>query len=389
MRVLSTLVAAALVCSAPALAQVPQKPAAKAKAPTMKAPAVKAPKRPAPPTSPSTPTPVEAEAEEAAKAEAEEAAKAEAEAAAKAEAEAAAAREEERRQQEVETEAAAARAAAAAQGMDARVRVLSDNLALPLKRLPGDHREQRFAVLPFENAGPEASERSLGIVVGDLVITNLVRDHRLRLVERSRIGAIMNELALQQSGAVDDSQALQLGKLAAVRGVVVGRVSDAGQDFLVSARVIDAESGAVLTSTDARLPKAELLAFSANAVVLRSKSGALFRSMVLPGWGQSYNGDDAKAFVLGGLTLGAAASTVVVGGLGLYNGFVVYPTADRGVPDDKRSATVVAVRETANAQLLAAGILAGITAVSWVVTAADAWVSGVDVDSLDAALARK
>jgi TolB-like protein len=268
------------------------------------------------------------------------------------------------------------------------VRVLSDDVALPLKRLPGDHRDQRFAVLPFENAGAEASEKSLGLVVSDLVLTNLVRDHRLTLAERSRIGSVMDELALQQSGAVDDAQALQVGKLAAVRGVIVGRVSDAGEDFLVTARVVDVETGAVLTTAENRLPKAELIAFSADAVVLRSKSGAMFRSMVLPGWGQSYNGDDAKAFVLGGLTIGAGASTVVVGGLGLYNAFFVYPTADRDVPQEKKSATVVAVRETADAQLLAAGILAGITAVSWAVTATDAWVSGVDVDSLDAALAK-
>jgi TolB-like protein len=375
MRPFSTLVAAALLCTTPALAQAPKKPAAKA--PVKK------------PTTPATPDPA---AEAAAAAEAEARAKAEADAAAKAAADAAAAaasaREEEARRLDAEAQAAAARAKSAAQGLDARVRVLSDDVALPLKRLPGDHRDQRFAVLPFENAGAEASEKSLGLVVSDLVLTNLVRDHRLTLAERSRIGSVMDELALQQSGAVDDAQALQVGKLAAVRGVIVGRVSDAGEDFLVTARVVDVETGAVLTTAENRLPKAELIAFSADAVVLRSKSGAMFRSMVLPGWGQSYNGDDAKAFVLGGLTIGAGASTVVVGGLGLYNAFFVYPTADRDVPQEKKSATVVAVRETADAQLLAAGILAGITAVSWAVTATDAWVSGVDVDSLDAALAK-
>lgn len=376
MRALPTLVAAALLSTAPALAQAPKKPAA-VKAP-VKAP-LKTPTTPAAPTA--DPAAAEAEARAKAEAEAAEATKAAAQVDARA-------REEEAHRHEAEARSAAARAVGAARGLDARVRVLSDDLALPLKRLPGDHRDQRFAVLPFENAGAEASEKSLGIVVGDLVITNLVRDHRLTLAERSRIGAVMDELALQQSGAVDDAQALQVGKLAAVRGVIVGRVGDAGEDFLVTARVVDVETGAVLTTAESRLPKAELIAFSANAVVLRSKSGALFRSMVLPGWGQSYNGDDPRAFVLGGLTLGAAASTVIVGGLGLYNAFFVYPTADRDVPLEKKSAAVVAVRETADAQLLAAGILAGVTAVGWGVTAIDAWVSGVDVDTLDAALAK-
>jgi TolB-like protein len=377
MSAFPTLVAAALFCTTPALAQAPTKP-------VMKAPVKVPAKKPTPATPTPTPDPAaEAEARTTAETDARMAAEAEAQAKA-----AAAAREDDARRLEAEAKAAAARAQASARGLDARVRVLSDELAMPLKRLPGDHRDQRFAVLPFESVGAEASKKSVGLVVGDLVITNLVRDHRLTLVERSRVGAVMDELALQQSGAVDDAQALQVGKLAAVRGIVVGRVSEAGEDFLVSARVIDVETGAVLASTDARLPVVELTAFSADAVVLRSRSGAMFRSAVLPGWGQSYNGDDAKAFVLGGLTLGAAASTAVVGGFGLYNALYLYPIADRDVPLENKSATVVAVREAADAQLLAAGILAGVTAVSWAVTVTDAWVSGVDVDSLDAALAK-
>jgi len=36
----------------------------------------------------------------------------------------------------------------------------------------------------------------------------------------------------------------------------------------------------------------------------------LWRSAVLPGWGQSYNGDGTKAWLVGGVTLGALAGTV-------------------------------------------------------------------------------
>ncbi len=292
--------------------------------------------------------------------------------------------------------AAAARekAASEARGLDARVRVLAESLALSLKRLPGDHREQRFAVLPFESVGPEAQQKSLGLVVSDLVVTDLARDHRLPLVERSQIAAVMNELALQQSGAVDEAQALQVGKASGARALIVGSVADAGEAFVVTARAVDAETGTVITAEESKLPKAELVAFSADAVVLKSKSAALFRSMVLPGWGQFYNGEPGKGAVFGGVTLGLAATTVAVTAAGAVTGFLIYPTAGTGddiakLPAAEKSAAIVSLRETANTQLTAGAVLAGVTLVAWGITAADAYISGVDVESLDAALARQ
>ncbi len=284
-------------------------------------------------------------------------------------------------------------AALSARGLDARMRALADALAIPLKRLPGDHRDQRFAVVPFENVGEEAALKSLGLVVSDLVVTDLARDHRLGLVERGQISKLMDELALQQSGAVDDSQALQLGKLSGARGLVVGRVADAGDDFIVSARAVDAETGTVLVATDIHLPKAELVAFSANAVVLRSRSGAMFRSLVAPGWGQAYNDQPVKGYLFGAATGGLAAATLITGTLGLYTGFIEYPQA--GVSGDgaklaaeDRPQFVEDVRTRANTELTAAAVLAGITAAAWAVAVADAWLSGVDTESLDAALAK-
>ena len=290
-------------------------------------------------------------------------------------------------------EAKARDAALSARGLDARMRALADALAIPLKRLAGDHRDQRFAVVPFENVGDEAAQKSLGLVVSDLVVTNLARDHRLGLVERGQMGKLMDELALQQSGAVNDDQALQLGKMSGARGLVIGRVADAGEEFIISARAVDGETGTVLVATDIKLPKAELVAFSANAVVLRSRSGAMFRSVVVPGWGQAYNDQELKGYLMGGATGGLALATVITGGLGLYTGFVEYPQAGltgegAKLPAEDRPQFVEAVRKRADAELIAAAVLAGVTATAWAITVADAWLSGVDTESLDAALAK-
>jgi len=61
-------------------------------------------------------------------------------------------------------------------------------------------------VLPFEEVGAEAQDKHLGAVVGDLVVTNLARDHHLPLVERAALAKILDEQALGQSGAVADGR---------------------------------------------------------------------------------------------------------------------------------------------------------------------------------------
>jgi TolB-like protein len=326
-----------------------------------------------------------ADADAAAAAAADEAKKqAEAEASAKAAADAAAAEQTKARE-----------AALAARGLDARIRALADSLAIPLKRLPGDHRDQRFAVVTFEAVGQEAIDRSLGVVVTDLVVTDLARDHRLGLVERAQLNKIMDEMALQQSGAVDDKQAVEIGKLSGARALILGRVADAGEDFIVSARAVDAESGTVLVAEDVKVPKAELVAFSANAVVLRSRSGAMFRSVVVPGWGQSYNNQTTKGYIFGAVTGGLVLATAVTGGVGAYTALSVYPSACgdadatcKDLAQADRPDYVSGIRQNANNTLTAAAVLAGVTAGVWAINVADAWLSGVDTESLDAALAK-
>lgn len=309
--------------------------------------------------------------------------------------------EEQKRKEEAERAAEEARKraeqaaseAAEARGLDARVRRLTDALARTLKRLPGDVRDQSFAVMPFAENGEESKSRQLGLVVSDLVVTNLARDHRVSLTERGQLRLIFEEQALGAMGAVDDKQAAQVGKLAGARALVVGEVDDLGDAFRVGARVVDAESGEVLGADEVKLPKEELIAFSADAVVLRSRSGAAFRSLVAPGWGQLYNREPIKAGIVGGavgvlaLATGVTLTTAAITHAN-YSGF--RPDQLKGVAatQENISATVTGLRQAANAQYTAAAILGGVTAAAWLGGALEAYLSGTDVESLDDALAK-
>lgn len=293
---------------------------------------------------------------------------------------------------------AAARAALEGAGLDARVRFLTDSLARTLKRLPGDFRDQTYSVLPFEEVGEETQSRQLGKVVSDLVITNFARDHRFDLTERSQLAAIGAEQALGQLGALEDGQAVEVGKLAAARAIVLGTVADTGEGFVVTARALDTTTGKLLSAEKVTLPKEELIAFSADAVVLRSKAGAAFRSAVAPGWGQAYNRQPFKAALVGGGVGALVVTAAAVAGFGALNAYSYdcwkqcngngpLPLNPDSIKSNEEQANMLrGLRDTANASYAISGVVLGVAAAVWGIGVADAYFSGTDVDSLDEAM---
>lgn len=280
-----------------------------------------------------------------------------------------------------------------ATGLDARVRRLSDALARDIKRMPGDWRDATFAVVRFTDVGDEPKARQLGLVVSDLVITNLVRDHRIALTERGAIEAILDEAALAQLGIVEgDGQAAPAAvQVLGAKGLIVGEVSDVGDAYRVSARLLDAATGRAEAAHDTRVPKAELIAYSEDAVVLKSKSAAMFRSLVAPGWGQSYNGDTTTAFVVGGTVGALAALTVGLLATGAITHFLYATWSADNLPPGS-TLTKEQQIEQLQGLLRAAGVLyalgggaAALTGVAWATGALEAYISGVDVESLDRA----
>jgi TolB-like protein len=194
--------------------------------------------------------------------------------------------------------------------LESQLRRLSDRLALGLDGLKGELRYQRVAVLPFQEVGANTQDKQLGLLVSSELMTWLRRDHNLMMVERSQVAALIDEMALGQLGVVDENQSAEVGRMAGAQGLVIGTVSEAGDKYLVNARVVGTESGQVVVAEEVPLPAADLVALSSDAVVLRTRTGALYRSLLLPGWGQIYNRQPVKAGAMVGAEAGALGAAL-------------------------------------------------------------------------------
>jgi TolB-like protein len=190
--------------------------------------------------------------------------------------------------------------------VEVRLRILADRLAAGMALLPGKGRYERFVVARFAENGAEVKDRELGTLVSAQLSTFLKRDHGFFLLERERLADVLKEMEMSMTGLTDPQNAAKLGKMAGAQAIVVGSISVAGADFVVNARVISAEKAAVLVAESMNVPRAGMVALSEESVVLRTKSGAVFRSTLIPGWGQFYNRQPVK----GGIILGAEAALV-------------------------------------------------------------------------------
>lgn len=283
---------------------------------------------------------------------------------------------------ELAAAAGARRGAVESQHIEVAMRRLSDGLAAGFRRLPGNALYRRLAVLTFTDNGEQAARRKLGTIVTAEIATNLRRDHDLLLVERAKLTEILGELKLQQMVSPDSAQAGQIGKMADAQALVIGTVSEAGDRFLVNARIVATQTGETLAAESTSVGAAGMVALASDAVVLRSRSEALYRSLLLPGWGQFYNRQPVKAWlVIGGeVALGAAALAYHLAGQSAYDRYTRANTAAQLGPQP--SAEARRLYDDATSKYRTRNwLLVGVAGL-WALNAADAWLSGVDGERL-------
>ena len=115
------------------------------------------------------------------------------------------------------------------------------------------------------------------------------------------------------------------------------------------------------------------MAFHKDVVVTRTRSGAVIRSLLLPGWGQLYNGDTQKGWMTLTLALGALGTAGAYGFLGTqaeakYQEGTLEAVPERNVANGHYQKARIA--------LLSAGAL-------WVYAVVDAFIMGKSHSSID------
>jgi tetratricopeptide (TPR) repeat protein len=109
------------------------------------------------------------------------------------------------------------------------------------------------AIMPFSYTGSDSTIRPLGRGLAQLLVTDLAKSRQVRVLERERMQAILNELKLSDSARAAPSTALRSGRLLRAARVVQGSIVDQpGSQLEVDAAVVDVGSAGVHSTARGR-----------------------------------------------------------------------------------------------------------------------------------------
>jgi len=118
-------------------------------------------------------------------------------------------------------------------------------------------RELRIAVIDFPDLLNVTSD--LGRFVANRLTTRLSQSQKFFVVERQRLSQVLAELRFSMTDLVDPEKAKQLGKMVGVEAVVVGTVSDLGNQVDLDARIIEIETSRTLVSVTATISRDQVV----------------------------------------------------------------------------------------------------------------------------------
>lgn len=247
--------------------------------------------------------------------------------------------------------------------IELELRRLCDTIARGIRRLPGDTRYHRVAVVPFTGNDDDPAARDARRLVTDyLAVACLTRLHDLAVVDP---GDTFQGL----EGAEDPAIA---ARAAAHRIdiIVSGRLTRGPDAYTTSARVIAAPTGEHYAALLHPLPITPTDHYATAIFAPRTAAGAALRSAAWPGWGQIYNGEITEGILF------ISAQTALLGtaaGFFFASG-AAWDAYHQDAPErvaDKRRAQDYEDR---------AALALGLAGLVWAGAIIDAWIDGYRYD---------
>ena len=113
-----------------------------------------------------------------------------------------------------------------------------------------------IAIVDFKNTSQNTRLNYLEQTIPEAVSTTMARSGRLEIVERSRLEAAMQEMAMSMLGIVDEETAAELGRAVGATTIMVGSFVSISGFVRINARLIDVQTARVLTAESVQGPEA-------------------------------------------------------------------------------------------------------------------------------------
>ena len=116
----------------------------------------------------------------------------------------------------------------------------------------GNQNEYRIAILDFEVMTTRDDYRFIGKGLAEVLSFELGNEKSLVIIERSERNSILQEINFSLTGLSDTQASLDVGRLLTANFMVVGEVIGIDRQFLVTLKLLDVETGAIVWQEQVR-----------------------------------------------------------------------------------------------------------------------------------------
>jgi TolB-like protein len=160
---------------------------------------------------------------------------------------------------------------------------------------------QTLAILPFDNNSITEPEKYAPLSDGlaAMLITDLNKnDSVLTVIERNKIKSILKEIALGQMGGVDQSTAIEAGKILGAQSIAFGSFTIMGDMIRIDVRIIKVESSELVMAESV---SGEMKNFMALETDLATKIADALKTSLKGSSGKSKSSIDAALYFSKGI----------------------------------------------------------------------------------------
>jgi TolB-like protein len=181
---------------------------------------------------------------------------------------------------------AAAIAAIAAAGLGAQEKSrldrsmssLSSRILESYGALPNARSRSRIAVLDFEEGSEFIRGNRLGFAMSEMIAAYLIKNGKpLRVVERKQLDSVLSEQELRLSGLLSGDDASRVGELIGVDLLLLGSIVEAGDEFVILARLVETDSGQAILAESLSIPRSELMPEARRYIRVDNRLGLGYR----------------------------------------------------------------------------------------------------------------
>lgn len=131
----------------------------------------------------------------------------------------------------------------------------------------------RVAILPF---GALNVSQSDALVITSLFETSVVKTEMFLVIEQNQIKALLDAQKYSLDGCVDESCAVEVGRLLAAEQIILGELSRVGNRYIVNAKIIDVSQGRNIRADNVAAPSLDEIAETGVALLAYKLAGLTY-----------------------------------------------------------------------------------------------------------------